>query len=178
MAAAHAQAVQTITDLHAAAFAQVSVITTQLDAMVASAANSWLATVEAARAQYDSREQAAWDAYLAAVPPTVGQISLLQQGGQPTQPEQNGPRVKSRPPFIEFFPDILKPIKVTTDPITRKTKIEIPAMMQVNVPPIWIFPPSQLKLGGGNTFEDLPKPGKPRFDPTDNSFKIELIVKW
>lgn len=79
MAAAHAQAVQTITDLHAAAFAQVSVITTQLDAMVASAANSWLATVEAARAQYDSREQAAWDAYLAAVPPTLGKSACCNR---------------------------------------------------------------------------------------------------
>jgi hypothetical protein len=176
MAAASAQVVQTINGIDAAAIAQVNAIGSQLDAMVATAANSWLATVEAARTQYDSQEQAAWDAYMADGVSPAEQIAFAQMGGQPVQQQQKGPRQKDTTPFIQLFPDRLKPIKIVTDPVTKKTKIEIPAIVRIDFRQAILPLPLQLDVGAGAQYDPAPKPGKPSV--SGNIPLLNLSVKW
>jgi hypothetical protein len=158
--AAYNQAIAAIEQAVQAAQPAIASLQAQLDTVADSAAVVWDAAVGTATAAYHAREQTAWTAYTAAEQTAWDVYLTAAPMGQPLDPRLLQPKPQKPGPILKWLPDN---IKVETDPLTRKTKITLPHLVEIDLQKV-IPIPGAPKIKGFAPFgqyDPLAPPGKP-----------------
>lgn len=160
---AYNQAIVAIESAVQTAQLNLASIQAQLDAAAATAALVWDSAIAAATAAYHSREQSAWGVYTGVEQTAWDTYLAAAPLGQPLDPRLLEPKPQKPGPILKWFPDS---VKVETDPLTRKTKISLPHIVEVDLqrvlPPVPFIPIPRVKMGSVIVQHDpLAPPGKP-----------------